>query len=169
MVKSSKMKPVTFWVLALSLSAVTASAVYAAGTRWSIAIDSQENLCLPPYRIWIIDKKNTTPVQGEVFAFSAQGLAPVFEDGTTIVKVVEGMPGDQVNVTIESTSINGRTVGEGLQVATDLGVDPSRYVREGNVPDDRYWFFGRTLDSFDSRYWGSVAKQQIVGKAYPIW
>lgn len=167
--KTVKNPPIRFWVTAIVLSAVTASAVYAAGTRWSIAIDSQENLCLPPYRVWVIDKKQTTPIQGEVFAFSAQGLAPVFEDGTTIVKVLEGMPGDKVSVTADTTSINGVTVADGLQVATDLGIEPSRYVRTGEIPGNSYWFFGRSADSFDSRYWGSVKKTQIVGRAYPIW
>lgn len=166
---SFKFPPVKFWVTALALSSVVASAVYAAGTRWSIAIDSQESLCLPPYRIWLIDKKKTTPIQGEVFAFKASGLAPVFADGTTIVKVLEGMPGEQVSVSEEGTTINGRTVATGLQVAHDYGIDPARYVREGAIPDDGYWFFGRTADSFDSRYWGSVQRNQIVGKAYPIW
>jgi conjugal transfer pilin signal peptidase TrbI len=158
-----------FWLTALSLSVVTASGVYAAASRWSIAIDSQENLCLPPYRVWIIDKKQTTPIQGEVYAFTSHGLEPVFSDGTTIVKVLEGMPGDQVEVTLQSTSINGRPVAEGLAVAQQLGIDPQRYIRTGAIPDGRYWFFGRTADSFDSRYWGSVPETQIIGRAYPIW
>lgn len=164
-----KLPPLMFWVKALALSSVMATAVYAAGTRWSIAIDAQENLCLPPYRIWLIDKKQTTPIQGEIFAFTSRGLAPVFADGTTIVKVLEGMPGEQVSVKEDRTTINGRTVATGLQVAQDFGIDPSRYVREGTIPDNGYWFFGRTADSFDSRYWGSVQENQIVGKAYPIW
>ncbi|MFD1690653.1 S26 family signal peptidase [Azotobacter chroococcum] len=37
------------------------------------------------------------------------------------------------------------------------------------IEADRYWFFGRTADSFDSRYWGSVASHQIIGRAYPLW
>ena len=161
--------PVKFWALALSLSAVVATAVYAAADRWSIAIDSQENLCLPPYRVWIIDKKQTTPIQGQPFAFAAQGLAPVFGDGELLVKIIEGMPGDEVSVTEQATTINGKVVAEGLKVAHDYGIDPSRYVRTGTIPDNGYWFFGRSEDSFDSRYWGSADITQIRGRAYPIW
>lgn len=165
----ARKQSLSFWVTALGLSAFVAGSVYAAGSRWSIAIDAQENTCLPPYRIWVIDKHQNTPVQGEAFAFTAKNLAPLFSDGTTIVKVVEGMPGDRISVTEQVTSINGRTVATGLQVALDYGIEPARYVREGNIPEEGYWFFGRTADSFDSRYWGSVNRSQIIGRAYPIW
>lgn len=158
-----------FWATALGLSVLVAGSVYAAGHRWSIAIDAQENVCLPPYRVWLIDKHQTTPVQGGTFAFAARNLSPVFPDGTTIVKVLEGMPGDHISVSEQATMINGRTVAHGLQVASDYGIDPARYVRDGNIPADGYWFFGKTADSFDSRYWGSVKRSQIVGRAYPIW
>lgn len=164
-----KKNTLRFWTTAIALSTVVAGCVYAAGTRWSIAIDAQENPCLPPYRIWLIDKSQTTPIRGEVFAFSSQGLEPVFADGTNIVKVMDGMPGDQVSVSEAQTVVNGRVVGTGLKVADDLGIPAERYVREGQIPDDGYWFFGRTADSFDSRYWGSVKEQQIVGRAFPIW
>jgi conjugal transfer pilin signal peptidase TrbI len=167
---SSKRKnTLTFWMTALGLSVLVAGSVHAAANRWSIAIDSQENQCLPPYRIWVIDKKQTTPIQGEIFAFSAKNLDPLFPDGTTIVKVVEGMPGDEIRVTEQQTTINGRQVATGLQIAHDFNIDPKKYVREGHIPDDSYWFFGRTADSFDSRYWGSVKRSQVVGRAYPIW
>lgn len=158
-----------FLTIATAMSVVVAAGVYAAASRWSIAIDSQENLCLPPYRVWIIDKHQTDPIRGEAFAFTSKGLNPVFPDGTTIVKIVEGMPGDQVSVTPDQTVINGKAVGTGLQVATDLGIPADRYTRTGVIPDDGYWFFGRTADSFDSRYWGSVNREQVLGRAYPIW
>lgn len=164
-----KKQTLRFWATALGLSTLVGGSVYAAGSRWSIAIDAQENRCLPPYRIWLIDKQQTSPVQGETFAFLAQNLGPVFADGTKIVKVLEGMPGDRVSVSESKTSINGRTVAMGLQVASDYGISPARYIREGRIPADGYWFFGRTADSFDSRYWGSVKRSQIVGRAYPIW
>lgn len=164
-----KKHTVRFWATAISLSALTAASIYAANTRWAIAIAPQEHLCLPPYRVWLIDKADTAPVQGEIYAFKSVGLEPVFPDGTTIVKVLEGMPGDQVVVTAEQTTINGRAVATGLDVAASRGIDPARYEREGQIADGRYWFFGRTADSFDSRYWGSVGADQIKGRAYPIW
>lgn len=151
------------------LSLVLAGAIVGLAQRYSIAIAPQEYLCLPPYRIWIIDKFDREPVRGKIFAFSSQGLGPIFDDGTTIVKVLEGMPGDQVKVELDQTTINGQVVGTGLEVAIEQNVDPQRYVREGVIDAGRYWFFGKTSDSFDSRYWGSVQGDQIAGRAYPVW
>ena len=158
-----------FWLKGIVLSLVVAGAIVALAGRFSIGIATQESLCLPPYRIWVIDKYDTTPIRGEIFAFKSAGLEPVFEDGTLVVKVLEGMPGDHIEVTLDQSSVNGAVVATGLQVAHDQGVDPARYVRTGTIAADRYWFFGKTADSFDSRYWGSVAGSQIIGKAYPIW
>ena len=158
-----------FLVKGVVLSAMLAGGVVALADRFSIAIAPQEALCLPPYRIWVIDKHDSTPIRGEIFAFKSQGLAPLFPDETTIVKVLDGMPGDAVRVTLDATMINGKTVAHGLDVAAEHGVDPQRYVRDGLIGEGRYWFFGRTRDSFDSRYWGSVGQSQILGRAYPIW
>lgn len=160
---------VSFLTKGAVLSAALACGVVLLASRFSVAIAVQASLCLPPHRVWIIDKQDKNPVRGEIFAFKSKGLGPVFADGTTIVKVLEGMPGDAVKVEAEATSVNGRIVGHGLAVAEQHGVPPQRYVREGRIEDGRYWFFGRTPDSFDSRYWGSVAEDQIVGRAYPLW
>ncbi|WP_432780575.1 S26 family signal peptidase (plasmid) [Pseudomonas corrugata] len=158
-----------FLAKGLIISVVIAGSVVLLASRYSIAIDSQDSLCLPPYRLWIIDKKKTALVRGDILAFHAKGLSPIFSDGTIIVKVLEGMPGDRVKVTLDETTINGVSVGKGLQVAHQHGIDTQKYVREGKIGEGRYWFFGRTPDSFDSRYWGSVSTDQIIGKAYPIW
>lgn len=168
-VRSPKRLSAGFLVKGLLLSAALASGVVMLASRYSIAIASQESLCLPPYRLWIIDKKPSAPVRGNIYAFQAKGLAPVFADGTLIVKVLEGMPGDTVKVSLDKTTINGVTVGTGLLVANHHGIDPNKYVREGEIGEGRFWFFGRTADSFDSRYWGSAAADQIIGQAYPIW
>jgi len=151
------------------LSALVAAGVFALASRYSVAIAVQDALCLPPYRVWIIDKHATEPARGAIFAFKSRGLDPVFEDGTTIVKVLDGLPGDRVSVTEDSTRVNGQVVATGLQVARQYGIDPQRYVRQGVIEADRYWFFGRTADSFDSRYWGAVASDQLIGRAYPLW
>lgn len=154
---------------ALVLSAVVAGSVVALTSRFTVAIAPQANLCLPPYRIWLIDKGDREPVRGDIFAFKSKGLQPLFSDGTMVVKVLKGMPGDEVQINLNGVRVNGVFVGHGLAVASQHGIDPSRYVRTTTVGEGRYWMFGETLDSFDSRYWGSIGSDQIMGKAYPIW
>lgn len=158
-----------FLLKGVVLSLLVAGSVVALATRYSIGSATQEHLCLPPYRLWLIDKFDKEPVRGEIYAFKAKGLGPIFSDGTLIVKVLDGMPGDAVEVSPEQTTINGRLVATGLAVADKYDLDPSRYVRQGTIEAGRFWFFGRTDDSFDSRYWGSVDHSQIMGRAYPLW
>ena len=160
---------VRYLAKAIVLSAVAAGAVMALTSRFTLAIAPQTNLCLPPYRVWVIDKSQREPIRGEIFAFKAKGLQPLFSDGTMIVKVLKGMPSDDVQVDLQGTRINGVLVADGLEVATQHGIDPNRYVRKATVAPGHYWMFGETLDSFDSRYWGSIEANQIMGKAYPIW
>jgi len=159
----------TFLAKGTVLAALVAAGVVGLAHRYTLAIATQASLCLPPYRVWVIDKWDKNPVRGEIFAFAAKGLSPVFSDGTTIVKVLKGMPGDVADVSLTQTTINGTVVGTGLQVAVDKGIEPQRYVRSGSIDEGRYWFFGNTEDSFDSRYWGSVGSSQFIGRAYPIW
>lgn len=158
-----------FLLKGTTLAVVLAGGIVLLASRFSLAIAPQAALCLPPYRVWLIDKDDTEPVRDEIFAFKSKGLAPVFADGTNIVKVLKGMPGDKVSVSTAVTMINGSVVGEGLAVAAQYHIDPQRYVRQGRIEPEHFWFLGRTLDSFDSRYWGSVERSQIFGRAYPIW
>ncbi|MCC9289593.1 S26 family signal peptidase [Pseudomonas aeruginosa] len=153
----------------LLISAVVAGSVVLLASRYSIAMASQDSVCLRPYRLWIIDKMQDDLVRGEIYAFHCKGLSPILADGTIIVEVLEGMPGDRGKVTLDETTINGVCVGIGLQVASQHGIDPQKYVREGEIGAGGYWFFGRTPDSYDSRYWGSASTDLIIGMAYPIW
>ena len=102
-------------------------------------------------------------------AFKAKDLRPYFQPGTHMIKVIDGLPGDLVKVTKEQVLVNGSPVGEGLQLSKPLKRPEGRFVREEIVPDSKYWFMGKTLDSFDSRYWGYVSKDDLIGRAYPVW
>lgn len=83
--------------------------------------------------------------------------------------MVDGLPGDTVSVTPEETTVNGSMVGEELRLARESGHTDSELTRTGKVPEGRVWLMGRTKLSFDSRYWGSVPMDHILGRAYPLW
>ena len=36
------------------------------------------------------------------------------------------------------------------------------------IEKDEFFALGTTIDSYDSRYWGTVNETQIVGRLYPI-
>ena len=157
-----------FIVKAAGLAAVFGAAAYYLTERYSVGIDAQEHTCLP-WRVFVIDKQDKRIARGGIYAFKAQSMAPFFPVGTQIIKVIEGVPGDRVSVTKDDVRINGTKVGEGLALSVKLKKPETRYIREEIIPGEKYWFMGKTADSFDSRYWGYVDQRDILGKAYPIW
>ena len=111
------------------------------------------------------------------------------------IKRVVGLPGDKVGYFGKTVYINGKAVEQevkakdvnllGLVPASaelrfeqlgknghDLLVDPDRRLVEGEmvVPEGHYFVMGDNRDnSNDSRFWGTVPEDHLVGKAFFIW
>ncbi|MDY6814734.1 MAG: signal peptidase I [Pseudomonadota bacterium] len=124
------------------------------------------------------------PERGDVMVFKYP------EDGeTNYIKRVIGLPGDRIRYQDKQLFINGELV-EARFVARlppmelrreDLGeVEHDIFLtlgRSGNsgegewvVPEGHYFVMGDNRDnSNDSRYWGTVPDELIVGKAFAIW
>jgi len=137
--------------------------------RCRLGYDDQDHQCLPSHRWFLIDRHDREVTQGGIVAFAALGLGPYFRDGQTLVKRAAGVPGDRVEVGLESVRINGATVGEGLALAGTLGHPPQNFLRDDIVPPGHLWMMGATADSFDSRYWGFLPEGQVIGRAYALW
>ncbi len=89
-----------------------------------------------------------------------------------IVKRIAAIPGDRVALERSGVRINGRPV-EGSELENrDSRGDPLPHAAEGELvlAEGRYFVMGAKLErSWDSRYFGPVAREQIVGGARPIW
>ncbi len=124
------------------------------------------------------------PQRGDVVVF-----VPPHEQRYFIKRVV-GLPGDRVRVVMGELYINGERIDmqvDGSDSADDgvqgyvesLGSSSHRIQRfvgmrsregEWRVPDNSFFMLGDNRDmSEDSRYWGYVAADQIVGRAVAIW
>ncbi|SFR55694.1 signal peptidase I [Marinobacter gudaonensis] len=124
------------------------------------------------------------PQRGDVMVFKFP------EDGeTNYIKRVIGLPGDRIRYRDKKLYINGELV-ETRFIARlppvelrreDLGrVEHDIFLTLGQpggsgegewvVPENHYFVMGDNRDnSNDSRYWGTVPDEMVVGKAFAIW
>jgi len=82
---------------------------------------------------------------------------------TDFVKRVIGLPGDSVEVHDKVVSINGRPMPEQYVIHVDQF---GPYI----VPEGQYFAMGDNRDrSSDSRYWGTVPRSMIKGRAFMVY
>ena len=90
------------------------------------------------------------------------------------IKRAVGMPGDTVELRDKVVYINGEKWDEhfGVHKGGLYGMESDKNVNFGpyTVPPDSIFVMGDNRDrSYDSRYWGSVPKYDIKGKAFIIY
>ena len=88
------------WIYAvgLLLTALALTAAPQLAERFRIGIGIQQALCLPPYRVFLIDR-HRRPSRGDYLAFrSDERLLPWFQPGMIVIKALYGVVGDHVVV-----------------------------------------------------------------------
>lgn len=129
-----------------------------------------------------------TPKRGDVMVFF-----PPHKPDTYFIKRVIGLPGDEISYVNHVLTINGQVVPEKLQAMLPVGNPQLRMMTENingkefstykhlmpgylsvrgawKVPAGHYFMMGDNRDnSEDSRAWGFVAEDAIVGKAFAVW
>ncbi|UXZ55310.1 signal peptidase I [Halomonas sp. 7T] len=127
------------------------------------------------------------PERGDVMVFRFPD-----EPSVNFIKRVVGLPGDTIRYEGKQLYINGERVNKALieegpedspqQLLLEErlgGVshyiynnprDPGPQMREIRVPEGHYFTMGDNRDhSNDSRYWGFVPEENIVGRAFAVW
>lgn len=136
--------------------------------RYRIGIDSQVIRCFPDHKFFLVDLKQKEPERGEIIAYRSKGLAPYFEDGTLMGKVIRGMPGDRLVIDHRGVFINGEQLADGFPLLERLKVEERSLYKDEVIPEDRFFLMAPAPESYDGRYWGYVTGDQLVGKATPF-
>ena len=99
----------------------------------------------------------------------AQQACPlaVREDaGTNFIKRVVATGGDRLRIVGGHAVVNGHRLDEDYAVACH-GADKCDLPRPITIPPDHFFVMGDNRPaSYDSRYWGAIPKDWIIGKAF---
>lgn len=135
---------------------------------------------------WLV--RWSQPHRGDIVVFKYPKNPDVY-----YIKRLIGVPGDVLQIADGRLTVNGQVLPlkdaahpeleEGFDYFNETNLDGRNYLirflrrmrdTQDNltftVPPDQYFFMGDNRDqSSDSRYWGFVKSEYIVGKAWAVW
>ena len=118
------------------------------------------------------------PKRGEVFVFDTQNISFIQrslddprQGSQHYIKRIGGQPGDSLEIDEPNLKINGEVATEsGFQRVMSRQGYYTGYTNQGTqqvtLPEGKYWALGdNSANSSDSRAWGTVPEENIVGRA----
>ena len=116
----------------------------------------------------LISLRFSDPKQGEVIVFKS----PTDAEKDYIKRVI-GVPGDTVEVRNGQIFVNGNLLDESPYLDSSVKTFGGAFLKEGvavTVPDGQYFVMGdNRLYSSDSREWGFVSKEAIIGRSFLVY
>ncbi|UTH74235.1 signal peptidase I [Chromobacterium sp. IIBBL 290-4] len=142
--------------------------VYWNDGRYRIGIDFQKNVHCLPWTVFFMERKPAAwlPERGDLVQYRNPRLDRGFA-AFTMSKLVMGVAGDRVQIKGGRVYLNGRYVG-GLNLSQALGKKPQDYARAFTLREGEYFLMGSQPYSYDSRYWGPIRHEEIIGRVLPI-
>lgn len=111
-----------------------------------------------------ITMKIETPKKGDIVV-----LKNPRNESQDFIKRIIATPGDSIKIEDDTVFINGGAIKENYLPA-DIPTHPGAFLTEGNtlkMGPNQYFVLGDNRNhSSDSREWGSVTKEEIVGRAF---
>jgi signal peptidase I len=134
------------------------------------------------------------PERGEIVVFKTKGIAGISNQDQFYIKRLIGLPGETISIgedrhlRIDGRRLDNKTPHFENLYSFDLNTPPrdseySGHVLEDDphsslrtpedtvrVPDNCYFVCGdNTVNSYDSRYWGGVPQQNVIGKSFFVY
>lgn len=125
--------------------------------------------CIPKYSVYLLKRNYGEIESGKIYTFKAKNMEPLYPDNTLISKYVAGVPSDSVVQNEHGVFINGKVISTGYPSQDKLNKSESHFYTSYTLDNEKYFFTAPAERSFDSRYWGTVDKSQIIGEAIPLW
>lgn len=113
--------------------------------------------------------------RGDQVAFKTDSrMSPHFQAGTSFIKLVQCVAGDEVEIDntchVRCLGPEGPVYESRLEddILQKLGRSCRDFSTNYRIPPGRYFVVGTLSHSFDSRYWGLVNRDQVVGKVVAV-
>ena len=149
------------WAMAIVIIGLEAAMVL---LGISIGINPTES---QPYRLFLILKKSLFSRE-DLVAFRFAG-SEYYAEGSLFVKEVRGISGDRLEIRNDHTVwLNGRFI-DTVRATDSQGKAVKPFSFNGLIPEGYYFLYSSAPNSYDSRYYGLIGKERMVGKAIPLW
>ncbi len=141
------------------------------------AVDTGDHVCVDT-----LSYKFIRPQRGDIVVFSTKNISMIPEDRVTGPPIYEkrlvGLSGDTVRIDPPLLYVNGQ-LAEGAGFKSVMDANPPyrgyslgrmRAGEEVRVPENSYFVLGdNSYNSFDSRYWGCVPAENVIGRVARIY
>lgn len=158
-----------------SSTLLTGCFLYAVGFRFNLTPSL-------PLGIWKIDKIFTPLEKGEYIWFTPTKEIADFaiqrgylkenknlpNNTISMLKQVRGLPGDTYSFKENDLYINDEPVENTTRRELDSKGRSMPQIEGGVVPEGRFFVLAIHPHSFDSRYFGTIPKQNVIGRAKPF-
>lgn len=136
--------------------------------RYTFAYNSALTSCLNA-KLLLVDKWDLNVRKGDYAAFYMSHENPFYPVNRKWIKKIAATEGQTVHVTDSSVTV-GSTVDllSMDYILAKLKQDASIYTFSKVIPKNELFMIGETVTSYDSRFWGTVKQDEIIGKAYVV-
>jgi conjugal transfer pilin signal peptidase TrbI len=119
-----------------------------------------------PYRLFAIVKGHPSG-RGDLIAFRFPG-SRYYPEGTLFVKEIIGIPGDHLEIRSDRTVRLDGSFLDTVRATDSQGKAVQPFLFDGIIPEGAYFLYSPARNSYDSRYYGLIGKDRIVGRAIPL-
>lgn len=160
---------------AIAGAAIVFGLITALTQAFSLGLDPQVRTSTGR-RLFVVNHLVREPAVGDFVAFRADArVAPFFQEGTLFIKRVVGQAGDGVRLQGHTVLVRESPIGElnprieGKILERQHDQYRVRYSENlTRIPDGQLFVANDSPDSFDSRYFGPIPAEQVVGIAYAV-
>lgn len=119
------------------------------------------------FRLGLIDKYSLDPKKGDYVAFKFLSVKDDPRYGRMFVKKVACIPGEIMENRGRDFYCNGEHLGY-AKLYSKKGDFLTVFEHNGPVPEGSIFTVGEVQDSYDSKFWGFVKKEWIIGSVKRI-